>query len=247
MSYSKVIRKDEVKHYETWEPPAVGEGTDVEHKTDHEHIEKHKLPTADEIAEIQRKAYDESFEKAKKEGFALGEQAGRTQGYEDGKSQGYEEGLAQGQEEINKKIKLFESVLHTLSEPLKELDLLIEQELSALAMAVARHLVRRELKFDPGQVIAAVRQAVSVLPISARDVRVYLHPDDAVLVRDALSIGDSNNEERRWRVVEDASLTRGGCNIESDNSRIDATIETRLAAIIAKALGGERESDNAFF
>ncbi|MDH5230194.1 MAG: FliH/SctL family protein, partial [Gammaproteobacteria bacterium] len=112
---------------------------------------------------------------------------------------------------------------------------------------VARHLVRRELKFDPGQVIAAVRQAVSVLPISARDVRVYLHPDDAVLVRDALSIGDSNNEERRWRVVEDASLTRGGCNIESDNSRIDATIETRLAAIIAKALGGERESDNAFF
>jgi flagellar assembly protein FliH len=111
-------------------------------------------------------------------------------------------------------------------------------------MSVAKHLVRRELRTDPGQVVAAVRQAVSILPINTRNIRVYLHPEDAALVKQSLSVTEETGEEQRWKIVEDPALTRGGCNVESELSRIDATVETRLAALIAQALGGERESDN---
>jgi len=56
---------------------------------------------------------------------------------------------------------------------------------------------------------------------------------------------DDDGEELRWRIVEEPTLTRGGCRVESEDSRIDATVEARLGALIARALGGEREEDAA--
>jgi flagellar assembly protein FliH len=90
-----------------------------------------------------------------------------------------------------------------------------------------------------------VRQAISVLPASARNIKVHLHPEDAQLVREILSMENGAEEERRWSIVEDGTLTRGGCKVESDTSRIDSTVESRLATVINEVLGGERESDES--
>ena len=52
-------------------------------------------------------------------------------------------------------------------------------------MALARQIVRRELKTDPTQIIGIIREAIAALPVAARDVRVHLHPEDAAVVRAA--------------------------------------------------------------
>lgn len=247
MPVIKVISKDDAKELPSWSVPEISE-----HQAEAEThpvvseeitIEQAQLPTADEIAEMQQRAHDEAYGKAYQEGLEAGKAAGIAQGITEGKEQGYAEGLAQGQAQIKEQAEYLEQLIHSLGAPLEDVDFEVEQQISSLAMMVAKHLVRRELKTDPGQVIAAVRQAVSVLPVSARDVRVYLHPEDAALVREAMSLNETSEDEKRWRVVEDAALTRGGCNVESETSRIDATVETRLASIIVQALGGERDSD----
>ena len=71
---------------------------------------------------------------------------------------------------------------------------------------------------------------------------VYLHPDDAMLVRGAFSIEE--NIEQSWKINEDPVLTRGGCRIEAENSKIDMTVEQQLNRVIANLLGGEREKDD---
>ncbi|MDQ7014938.1 MAG: FliH/SctL family protein [Gammaproteobacteria bacterium] len=38
-------------------------------------------------------------------------------------------------------------------------------------------------------------------------------------------------------------LTRGGCKIFTETSKIDATLEARLTALSASLLGGVREAD----
>ena len=38
-------------------------------------------------------------------------------------------------------------------------------------------------------------------------------------------------------------LSRGGCRVSTDTSRIDATVENRVNAVIAEVLGGERDVD----
>ena len=85
-----------------------------------------------------------------------------------------------------------------------------------------------------------VREALGVLPVSSRNIRVVLHPDDAVLVREAYTLGD---HDQQWQIVEDPVIQRGGCRIHTDTSQIDATLDSRLSSLIAPLLAGERFSD----
>jgi flagellar assembly protein FliH len=104
-------------------------------------------------------------------------------------------------------------------------------------MAVVRQLFRREIRLEPTHIIGVVRDAIRLLPIASRSVRLHLHPDDAALVRETLSPAEG---EPAWTVVEDPLITRGGCRVNSENSRIDATAESRLQALISSVAGNER-------
>ncbi len=164
----------------------------------------------------------------------------QKQAYDEGFAQGHKEGLDAGQAQIQMRVQRLDQMMATFATPFAELDQRVEQELVTLAMAVARQLVRREIKTDPGQIVAVVREALSVLPIASQNVRLHLHPEDAALVRAALSLTEG---EHAWRIIEDGLQNRGGCQLVTDTSRIDAGVETRLAAIIATVLGGERGDD----
>ena len=107
---------------------------------------------------------------------------------------------------------------------------------------VARQLVRRELATKPDEIVAVVRDAITALPIASANVLVHLHPEDATLVRNALSMSDE--PEHEYRIVEDPVQARGGCRVLTKNSQIDASMERRLTAVIAKMLGGSRRNDN---
>ena len=87
-----------------------------------------------------------------------------------------------------------------------------------------------------------VRDTMQHLPVAARNPRIRMHPDDIEIVESALVIGE---ESRSWRLQPDPLITRGSCVVETDASRIDASVESRLSAIISKMFGGEREGDRA--
>jgi flagellar assembly protein FliH len=44
-----------------------------------------------------------------------------------------------------------------------------------------------------------------------------------------------------WKIQQDPLLTRGGCRVSTGDSRIDATVESRLGAVIARVLGDSRQ------
>lgn len=161
-------------------------------------------------------------------------------------ARGFEAGLARAQEQmrartaaLDERITHLDEALALLARPLAQLDAEVEAELVQLAVAVGRQLARRELTVDPAQVIAIVREALAQLPAAAREVRVSLHPDDAATVRERLSAAST---ERVWTLVEDPTLSRGGCLVQSESSRIDSRFESRVAAIAAGALGDERSA-----
>ncbi|MBV6423851.1 MAG: hypothetical protein NAOJABEB_01661 [Steroidobacteraceae bacterium] len=167
--------------------------------------------------------------------------------WEEGHDKGYADGLSAANAEaerrgaaLDQRIRRLDEVLGALARPLAELDAEVEAQLAGLALTVARHLVRRELRADPSQVIGILRQAVSLLPAAARDIRVHLHPDDAALVRERLAAPVT---EHAWVLVEDPVMARGGCRVTAEHSRIDARLETRLNAAVAAVLGDARATD----
>lgn len=172
--------------------------------------------TASQLEEVQNLAHREGFE------------------------QGQQEGREAGLKEFAEKARHLEQIFHALEQPFEQLDDEIEKQLVELAMVVARQLIRRELQADPGQVVGVVREALSALPLAAREVRLVLDPEDATIVREALALKESSSQ---IQIVEDPVIGRGGCRVLSEASQIDATVESRLNAVIANVLGGQRSSD----
>jgi flagellar assembly protein FliH len=213
-----------------WRMPDIPVTAEPEALTEAESVDSPPMQvlTVDEIEAMQKQAYDEAFAQGKKDGYHEGFQEGSRQGYED------------NVQTLQKKTATFVSLLESLSQPFKELDAQVEKELVQLAIAIATQIIRREIKMDPGQVIAAVREAINVLPLSSQNIGLHLHPEDAELVRSALSLDDMSPA---WRIVEDPLLTRGGCKVDTETSHIDASVENRLAAVIATLFGGDREHD----
>lgn len=210
------------------------------------------LLTAEALEKVQKQAFEEAAkagrEAGHREGYAKGSQEGYKEGYDKGFQQGYREGKEKGEAEsracadqaLAVEVGYLRQLMAALTEPLEQLDEQVEEELVTLAMTVAKHLVRRELKTDPGQIVAVVREALALLPVAKRSVTLILHPRDAELVRKALHLDQA---QVSWQIVEDPTLSRGGLRVETEVSRIDATVESRLAAVIATAFGGERRDD----
>jgi flagellar assembly protein FliH len=162
-------------------------------------------------------------------------------------ARGYEAGLATAQaeteaklEEANALVKRLDALCAMLARPLEELDSEVQEQLTLLALAVGKQLARRELKADPSQVVAIIREAVGRLPVAARDIRVHLHPQDATVVRERLA---TPSLERAWTIVEDPTLTRGGCLVRTETSQIDARLDSRVNAIVTALLGEERSAE----
>jgi flagellar assembly protein FliH len=139
--------------------------------------------------------------------------------------------------ELDRRVQNLASILDFLSKPMAALDEQVQRQLVSLAGAIARHIVRRELKTHPDEIVAVIRETVALLPLTARDVRVHLHPEDARLVRARLAEASG---ERAWSIAEDPIISRGGCRVSSENSTIDAQLDQRLGAAIAAAMGDAR-------
>ncbi len=217
---NRIISANEAHEYVEWHEPHVqgriASGTN----------EAIRPPTANQMQSLHKDAYNE--------GFSMGRKEGRSQGYTEGRTQ-----AAAESEELFKRL---EGLFNSLADPVSQLDDELEANLAELTLAIAKQLVRREIKIEPGEIVAVVREAVRVLPISARNPTIYLHPEDIQLVRNALSLGE---DEKSYRLEEDLLLTRGDCRVETESSYIDASIEARLSAIAVNMLGDERGQDES--
>lgn len=160
-----------------------------------------------------------------------------AQAREAGYARGLEEGRKAGRGEMTQAARRLARLFDTI-DPLSEvLDGALVEQLAELVLVVTRQFVRRELAREPGEIVRVVREALAALPVSDARVQVHLHPEDATLVREALP---AEALENGLRLHEDLTLTRGGARVETEVSLVDATVETRLAAIAAEVFGDER-------
>lgn len=169
--------------------------------------------------------------------------------FEAERARGYEAGAAAARAETERlhaeiaaRVRRLDSMLALLAQPLAALDEEVQRQLLLLALAVGKQLARRELAANPDEIIALIRDSIGRLPAAGRDIRVHLHPEDAALVREHLAAPAA---ERAWTIVEDPTLSRGGCMVRTDASQIDARFESRVSAIVSSLLGDERDGPRA--
>lgn len=224
-SSSKIIHRTKTGEVKSFEFSDV-DRIDGNYRSDPASPEQPGPITAAELEQIQEQARQEAYEEGRKQGFEFGHQ----QALEEFRSQ-----FAEQAEQIN-------SIIEAFQQPFLDLDDQVEQEIVELVISMVRQLIRREVKMDPNHVIGVVREALSILPVASRNVSLVLNPEDAELVRNAFSLDE---KEQGWEIVEDPVLDRGGCRVLAEQSQVDATLESRLDALIAPLLSDERQKSDS--
>jgi flagellar assembly protein FliH len=156
-----------------------------------------------------------------------------TAAYEEGRQRGYADGVAAGRDEMQRQAERLRALIEQIARPLATLDDEVERALVDVACAVARRLVGDELAIAPERVVTLARIALAALPRDLRDVRLYLHPQDAALARDELQ---PPPEAESFRILDDAALMRGDCRVQTESAYLDARLDARVA-LLAAAIG----------
>ena len=171
--------------------------------------------TLEELESIRQEAYNEGFAAGEKDGFRSSTLKVRQE----------------AEAALSAKLGSLERLMRSLFEPIAEQDSQLEKSMVGLVEHIARQVIQRELVLDSSHIESVMREALKLLPLGVGNVRLYINPQDFEQVK-ALR----ERHEETWRIVEDAALQPGGCRVETEHSRIDATVETRISQIMAKLL-----------
>ena len=178
------------------------------------------LPSVEEL-EAMREA-------ARQEGFAQGLDEGRTQGHAEGRAEGHAEGFAagsaEGEQAAMQELEQLRTVAASFGNAVAQADETIAKDVLDLALRLARGMVRTGLDVRPELIMSVVRDAINQLPILQQPALLMLNPQDAELVRHGMA---EELATGGWRIVENGSIARGGCRVETASNQIDAQVEAR--------------------
>jgi flagellar assembly protein FliH len=120
----------------------------------------------------------------------------------------------------------------------------VESDLVQLALAVARKIVGREVSIGPEAVTRIIRQALDRVEHSGRII-IKLNPADLDLLADIKPKCLSGLPEAGRAAFEaDASISRGGCLVETDGGEVDARIEHQFK-VVEEAFRAEFDKETA--
>ena len=101
----------------------------------------------------------------------------------------------------------------------------IEENIAALGVSVARHIVQREIDADPSFVAHLVNNALAQYPVE-QEIIIRVSPDDLATCRSIIETDSNGARTLRW--ISDASIERGGCLTEGRERIIDGRVDTAL-------------------
>lgn len=146
--------------------------------------------------------------------------------YDEGYSRGYADGIAALHQQSVKELNSIVGALATAQERVGDVEL--EDELIALSLDIAKLVIRREINLAPEIMHSIVTAGLDQLAGNATGQRVYLHPLDANIVREQLTV------DSVVHIIDESSLPRGAVRIESGSSIVNAGIEDWLNIVSAQ-------------
>jgi flagellar assembly protein FliH len=198
--------KEQQTAYQRWEMSSFAQNPKDVGSFNHKRREPANAPS--KVAEIFESVRQEAYTKGMQEGFAVG--------------------MAKAKEVTQRDKQKFSAMAAAFGAALTAADEKIEQNILELALDIAKAMVKTQLNANPEVILPIVRDAIHYLPYVQKPARIFVHHDDAKILREQL--GDELSEQV-WQIQEDNNIERGGCLVETGANQIDATNATRWKRI----------------
>ncbi|MBK4739304.1 flagellar assembly protein FliH [Noviherbaspirillum pedocola] len=220
---SNAIPKEQQTAYQRWEMASFGEPP---------------APEPEPEAEPPMPAVDvEALLAEAREQIAAARESARREGLAEGLAQGYQTGMEQGRAQALEENTLLQQLSVTFGAEISKAREQVAQDLLDLALDLSKAMLKHALTVRPELVLPVVSEAIGYLPTLQQPALLFLHPEDALLVRERMG---AELSAAGWRVLDEAAMERGGCRVETASNQIDASASSRWQRI-AQALGRESE------
>lgn len=173
------------------------------------------LPTAEEIEQL--------YEEARQQGFEAGLIEGKA-AFDENAAKALEQEASQ----LGQLIKNFE-------DSLSQLDQTVADQLLKLGIEIASQVCRGSIAVQNDYLLPIIREAIATLPLHHAHLTLRLNPADAAHVRTHLG---EQFSQTGTQIIEDNTITAGGCQLQAGTSEVDASIETRWKRVL-EAIGTE--------
>ncbi len=223
MSKKEFIKAADVVNLKSWSLPTV-KGSIINDNFRDAHQERltgrknaeNKL-TAEQLQSIRKKAYQEGFQ------------------------QGVDEGKASFKHQSQLVIEQFVDVIKALKKPMEIVDESVQQQLMKLCLLVSKQVIAFEVTSSQECILKAIQDSLSLLPQSDSLIKIRLNPEDINIVKRVYAQQLSVDPDG-WKLIEDATISQGGCFVNAKASTIDATIEHKIEQLTHTLLS--RVKDN---
>jgi flagellar assembly protein FliH len=169
--------------------------------------------------------------------------------YEKGFEQGQKDGLVLGKRRMEETRRQMGDLLIELGGLKRKAYREAEEEVLQLSVEIARKIMREEIKTDPTLISRTVRAAIGFLVNKSR-VRILVSSEDSRQIQDVLSQFSDAGQIEGFEIVEDGSVAKGGCILETGFGRVNATLEDQLAELRNELeqefLARSKENDASF-
>jgi len=221
-----IIPKEELTHFQRWqvgsfetkrspEAPSAPPPDSAEAESTAETDPPFNLPTAEDI------------ERMHEEARASGYQAG----FAEGRAAGEEQARAAAEENTRQQLSLIENLKSSIA----DLEQTIADQLLSLAIEIASQVTRSAININPDILLPLIREAIGALPLHHAHIVLRLNPKDIESVRTAMG---EQLSQIGAQLIEDSTVSPGGCMLLAGASEVDATIETRWKRVL-EAIGSE--------
>lgn len=203
--------------------------------------------TADEIIRQAQQDSEQIKKQAHRDGFQQGSREGYDKGRRDGYDKGYREGIAKAEKETAALISQARDALDQARDALVRTEKhrrstieSLEQEIIDLALEIAGKLLSAQLTLDKEIILGVAAESIRLVA-DRLNVVLYVNPEELALV-------ESKIDELKsllpalglLHIFPDSAIGPGGCKVETEQGRVDATMETRREALL-KALYGKEQ------
>ncbi len=180
---------------------------------------------------VETRAHDQAYEK----GFELG----KVEGYEAGRKQGAEEARAEARPQLESIEKAWQEALGKFQGHHDKTVREAKHAVLDLGLKMAERVVHRVIEVDATVIVDQVASALGYV-LKPYDVSVRINSVDKPMVEEAMpQLMRELKQFEHVALVEDDTVSPGGCVLSYGQGKVDAQIETQLERVIQLMLPDE--------
>lgn len=169
-------------------------------------------------------------EQARVEGQREGQQAGREEGQKAGQVEALQLAQADFKQRTEQTLRLLTDMLSQFDTSKHELLWRAEQETVALAVTVARKVIKR-VGWLRSEVAGENLRAALDMVAKRTDMTIHVHSRDLEHLQQMVQADNALGDYRSIRFKANDAIEPGGCRLETDLGAVDAQLDTQLRRI----------------